>query len=104
MAPKIVHRELVLPPAVAQRFERHIQTDLVAEPETVDDGPSGIEDGHLDAVDVQTFDAIGQRFVRHAHDTDRRLVQPWGHHVLWDRNPDLEGCLRADFMNPQRGQ
>ena len=104
MAPEVVQRELALAPAVAQRFECHVQADLVAEPEAVDDGPGGVEDRHLDAVDVQAIDALGQGSVGHAHDTDRGLVQPGGHHVRRDRDPDLEGGLRADLVDAQRGQ
>ena len=58
------------PPAIAQCFQRHVQPDLVAEPEAVDDGPGRGEDRHVDAVDLQAIDALGEGLVRHAHDPD----------------------------------
>ena len=97
----------MLAPALAQCFECfecYVQTDLVAEPEAVDDGPGHIEDRYLDAVDVQVFDALGQGLVRHAYDPDRGLVKTRRYHAVRDRDPDLERGLRADLVDPQRRQ
>jgi hypothetical protein len=48
---ELIHREPAFSPAVAQRFEGHVEADLVAEPEAVHDGSRGVEDGHLDTGD-----------------------------------------------------
>ena len=60
MAAQVVQREPAQAPAFAQGFERHVEADLVAEPEAVDDGSRRIEDRHGNAIDIQAVDGIGQ--------------------------------------------
>lgn len=102
--PEPVHRQLTLSPSVLERFDGHVQTDLVAELEAVGHRLFGIEDRHVHAVDRAVRDAFGQGRARHPHDAQCGLVEARVRHVGRNRQPDFEGRLGSDLVHAQGRQ
>ena len=102
VTPKVVHRKLAFGPAIPKRLQRNVEPDLVAKLEAVSDCLGRTEDRNLDGIDRELDHPVGKGLVRHANDAERWLVDARGDHALWDREPDFEGCLRADAVDPQR--
>lgn len=102
--PEPIHRQLTLSPSVLERFDGHVQTDLVAKLEAVGHRLFGIEDRHLHAIDRSVCDAFRQGRARHSHDAQCRLLQAWARHVGRKRQPDFKGCLGSDLVHAQGRQ
>ncbi len=61
VAPKLIHSEPTLTPAIVKRFECHVETDLVPELEAIGNSLGRIEHAHFHAVRHKFVDALDKR-------------------------------------------
>ena len=98
---KLVHGELALAPAVAQRLERDVQPDLVAELEAVGHGLGRVVDADRNSVNGVFFYPLSQGGSRVVDNAYGRAVDHGPAGVLMNGQPDLERALRTDLVETQ---
>ena len=100
--PQRVRRCATTTDVVAERFDRDVETDLVPELETIDDGFGGIIDTNPYPVDTMRFDASSKGRAGDANNTKGKVPTPRCSSVPLDRQPDLRRILRGEFVEAER--
>ena len=89
VAPKLIHSEPTLTPAIVKRFECHVETDLVPELEAIGDRLGRRVDTYLDALNDVGLDALRECFSRKASHAQARVIQARPPRLFGKCNPHL---------------
>jgi hypothetical protein len=92
----------VLPPALAQSFQRYVKADLVAIFETIGNGFSGTVNLHGNALDELVLNPGIKGSTRETYDTEWRTVALGLPCFDIHSYPDLKRSLGSQPMKPER--
>jgi hypothetical protein len=104
VAPQFIHARAIVPPVVAQCFQRYIDAYLVSELETVGDALGCAVDAHIDTFDAMSLDATAECFARQMDDSQRWIGHGGPPGFLVNRNPDFKRVLGREPVEPKRRQ
>jgi hypothetical protein len=85
-----------------ESFQCNLETDLVAVLEAVGDSFFRVVDADGDSAHLVDLHSFGKSFTREPKETDRGICETGRFRALLDRNVNLMGYLRCQFVERQR--
>jgi hypothetical protein len=101
---QVIGGRLFLPEKIAERFQRHIDADLVAVSEAVNDRPRRISHVHRDPFDIPCDDAAFEIRAGEANEAERRIFDLRKTRLPVDGHPDFKRELGGEAVKLERGK